>query len=370
MQMDAINDYLDNIFSSLPDTPEVRKARVELLQMMEDKYTELVSEGMSTNEAVGMVISEFGNMSELSDILGLDNTMFNNINNIYEQKNNLNNDTDIKKERSITNRVLKVVGIVAALAVIIAVIAAGIKNTMPGKDSVADEYKSNASNVSDASEKVTQNNTPSADSMYTYDEVVDSFSNIQINVSVIDVYIQTGENYEIKIQCNELVKPEFEIKDNVLTLKTPDNKTDIPSNMKNECYITVPKDIVLDDIHAELSVGDIETKAIQVHNAAITASVGDVTISSSNIETLDVKVAVGDFNLNNTDFDNITAEVDTGDVAISTEKDLTEYSFDIQASLGEIAVNNDSYDEEYRKTGKDGKMIQVICSLGDVTVKY
>ena len=59
------------MFASMPNTTEVRKAKAELLQMMEDKYNELISEGTSENAAVGTVISEFGNLDELAESLGL-----------------------------------------------------------------------------------------------------------------------------------------------------------------------------------------------------------------------------------------------------------------------------------------------------------
>lgn len=39
------------MFLNLPNTPEVRKAKSELLQMMEDKYTELKNEGKAENAA-------------------------------------------------------------------------------------------------------------------------------------------------------------------------------------------------------------------------------------------------------------------------------------------------------------------------------
>ncbi len=70
--MDAIKNYLDNMFANLPGTPSVLRAKSELGQMMEDKYTELIAEGKSENEAVGSVISEFGNLSELAEALGLE----------------------------------------------------------------------------------------------------------------------------------------------------------------------------------------------------------------------------------------------------------------------------------------------------------
>ena len=69
--MNTIKNYLDNMFRNLPNTEEVRRAKAELLQMMEDKYEELIGEGKSENEAVGIVISEFGNLDELAESLGI-----------------------------------------------------------------------------------------------------------------------------------------------------------------------------------------------------------------------------------------------------------------------------------------------------------
>ena len=70
--METIRNYLNAMFAGLPDTPEVRRAYEELAAMMEDKYTELTEEGLSENEAVGTVISEFGNLEELAQTLGIE----------------------------------------------------------------------------------------------------------------------------------------------------------------------------------------------------------------------------------------------------------------------------------------------------------
>lgn len=68
--MDTIQNYLDTMFSSLPMTEEVMRAKEELFSMMEDKYHELKAEGKTENEAVGTVISEFGNLDEVAESLG------------------------------------------------------------------------------------------------------------------------------------------------------------------------------------------------------------------------------------------------------------------------------------------------------------
>lgn len=69
--MDVIVAYLDTMFSPYPTTPRLVEAKAELRAMMEDSYTELIAQGRSENEAVGQVITEFGNLDELAPILGI-----------------------------------------------------------------------------------------------------------------------------------------------------------------------------------------------------------------------------------------------------------------------------------------------------------
>ncbi len=73
--MEALRNYLENMFANLPNTPEVQRAKSELFQMMEDKYTSLIEEGKKENEAIGIVISEFGNLNEIADSLGISNVV-------------------------------------------------------------------------------------------------------------------------------------------------------------------------------------------------------------------------------------------------------------------------------------------------------
>ena len=73
--METIKKYLETMFAQLPNTPEVWRAKDELLQMMEDRYNDLLSEGKSENEAVGAVIAEFGNLDEVAESLGIGNVV-------------------------------------------------------------------------------------------------------------------------------------------------------------------------------------------------------------------------------------------------------------------------------------------------------
>ena len=69
--MDTIINYLNNLFANLPKTEKVLAVKAEMQASMEDKYHALKAAGKSENEAIGLVISEFGNIDELVKELGL-----------------------------------------------------------------------------------------------------------------------------------------------------------------------------------------------------------------------------------------------------------------------------------------------------------
>lgn len=69
--METIRQYLDNMFYGIVLTQRVRQAKERLLEMMEDKYQALISQGYKENEAVGQVISEFGNLQEIAGELDI-----------------------------------------------------------------------------------------------------------------------------------------------------------------------------------------------------------------------------------------------------------------------------------------------------------
>ncbi len=69
--MDTILKYLDMSFKQLPNTPELFRLKEEMAANMEEKYNELKSEGKTENEAVGIVITEFGNIEEIANELNI-----------------------------------------------------------------------------------------------------------------------------------------------------------------------------------------------------------------------------------------------------------------------------------------------------------
>ena len=59
------------MFAPYPATPRLTEARSELRAMMEDAYNDAIAQGKTHNEAVGQVITDFGNLHELAPVLGI-----------------------------------------------------------------------------------------------------------------------------------------------------------------------------------------------------------------------------------------------------------------------------------------------------------
>lgn len=112
--MDAIESYLENMFARMPQSAEVLRAKRDLLEMMEDKYNELKAAGRSENEAVGAVITEFGNLDELAESLGISTQ----VNQATEEEHFRMTDAEVDKYLNETALVSRKIALGVALCVL------------------------------------------------------------------------------------------------------------------------------------------------------------------------------------------------------------------------------------------------------------
>ena len=69
--MNTIRNYINAMFSSLPKTPEILRLQAEMMENMEDKYNDLIREGKSEHEAVGIILADIGSAENLKAELGI-----------------------------------------------------------------------------------------------------------------------------------------------------------------------------------------------------------------------------------------------------------------------------------------------------------
>lgn len=70
--METIRSYIETMFSTWPSSEATLRVKTQMLELMEDKYQELIGEGKSSNEAIGQVLTEFGNIEELKRELAIE----------------------------------------------------------------------------------------------------------------------------------------------------------------------------------------------------------------------------------------------------------------------------------------------------------
>lgn len=69
--METIINYLNTMFATLPQNGDVLRAKEELSQLMEDKFHALIADDVSEHQAIGRVISEFGDIEDIKETFGL-----------------------------------------------------------------------------------------------------------------------------------------------------------------------------------------------------------------------------------------------------------------------------------------------------------
>ncbi len=63
--MKAIKNYVDVMFQDFPKTKKTMDIKTNILSTMEDKFEDLIRDGKTEQEAVGIVIGQFGSIDEL-----------------------------------------------------------------------------------------------------------------------------------------------------------------------------------------------------------------------------------------------------------------------------------------------------------------
>lgn len=69
--MKTIEEYIESLFLGVPINEKTIQLKEDLLASSEDRYDDLKAQGKSENEAIGAVISEFGNIDELLEEMNL-----------------------------------------------------------------------------------------------------------------------------------------------------------------------------------------------------------------------------------------------------------------------------------------------------------
>ena len=217
-----------------------------------------------------------------------------------------------------------------------------------------------------------------------------SFNTVKIDSKVMNLSIEKGDDYSIQCDSTEKLNPKYEIKDNTLIVsqKQKIKIHNFMNTQKCSVHITIPEDTTLELINLDGATGDINLSNLDVTTLKIDNSVGDVKMDDCKTDSIDIDTSTGDVKLNgceaneiNVDtsvgdtvikdniFEKLYVDGSVGDVKVSSLKDLSDYAYDLDTSIGDVSINGVSHKKEYQQKGTGGK-ITVDNSTGDISITY
>lgn len=65
--MEILNNYVETMFRDFSDTEANRNLKASILESMTEKYNDLMDDGKTDAEALGVVLAQFGDIEELKE---------------------------------------------------------------------------------------------------------------------------------------------------------------------------------------------------------------------------------------------------------------------------------------------------------------
>lgn len=200
-------------------------------------------------------------------------------------------------------------------------------------------------NYSEKSETETNSNLPFS----MNNVIVDSFQSIDADIKIGSITIETGDNYSYTYSSNKSwLIPEVKVENNKLKISQKGKSNTSMGNNSATIKITVPESALLD-----------KTK--------VSVDVGELIIKNISTEKLEVEVDVGEAEIKKVTFDKADFDVDIGEINVNGIKDLSSYSIDAKASVGEVMVMGSS-GKKYHSSASGNKYIKADVDIGDCRI--
>ncbi|MCR5700583.1 MAG: DUF4097 domain-containing protein [Lachnospiraceae bacterium] len=228
---------------------------------------------------------------------------------------------------------------------------------------------------------------------------LDEFNEMKIDLNVMDLTIETGDEACIHYECNKKkLVPEIYVDDKVLVVKQQSLKNIFNiGRVKAKMVITVPKDAEYSRVSIDTDTGDVAINDIKGDVLSLSTDTGDIKITGISFEKSDIEGDTGDMkfnscNLGDTEISNDTGDVrltdcdfagetgsltignDTGDVSVEGCRDLKLFDFNISTDIGDVEVNGKDYKKRYEQTADNSNgenknpSIVISTDIGDIKV--
>ena len=198
---------------------------------------------------------------------------------------------------------------------------------------------------------------------------LDSFTRICVDAAVMGLTVEKGDDYKLSYNCTKNLIPEYEVKDGVLYINQKQKNTNWIGTNNCNAILTIPDGILLEMVEITSDVGDVNLDRLAIIDLTVYCDVGDVSVQESVIGDAKMELDVGDLDISDSEFESLDVYSDVGDIDIDSAADLSDYTFDIAAELGDIEVNGKDYKDECYIKGDQG-LIKIGSDIGAIEISW
>ena len=128
------------------------------------------------------------------------------------------------------------------------------------------------------------------------------------------------------------------------------------------------KDIKATEFDSKLSCGSIDIKTSEIETANIYNDYGDIEIESLKASKCTIESSCGDIDLSGDITNYLEIKSDLGSVEVKLDKDISNYSCDINTDLGSVTINNQKLKTNYTSIKDDAGVLKITNDCGDIKV--
>lgn len=229
------------------------------------------------------------------------------------------------------------------------------------------------------------------DRMTSANSDLDAFDAIYVDADMMDLSIETGNNFYLQSEYTDSLKLEYEVKNKTLHIKEKTPQKAWWGGMRNQqcrMTLTVPEGTAMKNMDIKVAMGNINAEGITSSDcdamtnmggctfkkcsfgkSDLCTNMGDITIKDTDLGEAEVDNDMGSIQIEGCTFLNLNADNAMGDTSINVRQNLDNFQIELEAGMGEVSVNGQNEGTKYRQSGDAGKL-EASTSMGSVRLSY
>lgn len=214
---------------------------------------------------------------------------------------------------------------------------------------------------------------------------------LNIDVSVLDIKIASGKDYQIQYEGEKRLKPEITVQSDTLVISQKEKNGFIffGGSKEGVLTITLPKDMKLsnadiasdtgevslrelsiDQMEMDLDTGELHLEQCQLGVGKLRTDTGEIYVEDSSMTEYEVRSDTGKIKMDQCHFDVLSCRTDTGDIEVEAADSLEDYYMELKTDTGTIEINDQKF-EKKAVVGKENakKKLSADTDTGDIRIR-